>query len=344
MSKSRGTFISARTYLDCLDPAFLRYYYACKLNNTTDDVDLNLEDFVQRVNSDLVGKITNLASRGIQMLNKRLDDGMGEMDEEGLKLREEFLSRAESIAAHYEARRFSQVPVEVCRLADLANEYFDAKQPWATIKTDPEATRVTLTNILNLFRIMAIYLSPILPVYAEKAASLFGEQPYTWDDINTKLENRKVAKYEYLASRVPPEKVEEMVEKSKVQAEAAVAEAPKAPAVPLKPEVEFPEFDKVDMRVALVESAGFVEGSTKLLQFTLDLGPLGKRNIFSGIRAYYPDPQVLVGKKLIVVANLKARKMRFGVSEGMILSAGSEEKGFSVLTVMDDAQPGDLVS
>lgn len=346
MSKSRGTFISARTYLDCLDPAFLRYYYACKLNNTTDDVDLNLEDFVQRVNSDLVGKITNLASRGVQMLNKRLDDGMGVMDEEGLKLRDEFLSRAETIAAHYEARRFSQVPVEVCRLADLANEYFDAKQPWATIKTDPEATRVTLTNILNLFRIMAIYLSPILPVYAEKAAALFGEQSYTWEDINKKLENQKVAKYEYLASRVPPEKVEEMVEKSKAQAEAAAAaaEPAAAPAVPLKPEIEFPEFDKVDMRVALVESAGFVEGSTKLLQFTLDLGPLGKRNIFSGIRAYYPDPQVLVGKKLIVVANLKARKMRFGVSEGMILSAGSEEKGFSVLTVMDDAQPGDLVS
>lgn len=338
MSKSRGTFISARTYLNCLDPMYLRYYYSCKLNNTTDDIDLNLEDFVQRVNSDLVGKITNLASRGVQMLNKRLDNKMGKMDDEGKNLLAEFVKKSEVIAAHYEARRFSQVPVEVCKLADMANEYFDAKQPWASIKTDPEATRVVLTNILNLFRVMAIYLAPILPEYAKKVAKIFGEQAYTWDSINSVIEEHTVAQYEYLASRVLPEKVEEMVEMSKPKEEVVV------PKYPLKKEVEFADFDKVDIRVALVEDCGFVEGSDKLLRFSLDLGPLGKRNVFSGIRAYYPQPEVLKGKKILMVANLKPRKMRFGVSEGMVLSAGTEEAGFTVLTPLNDAAPGDPVS
>ena len=342
MSKSRGTFISARTYLDNLDPAHLRYYYACKINNTTDDVDLNFDDFTLRVNSDLVGKITNLASRGAQMLNKKLDSKMGDMDDEGRAIVAEFRSRAQTIADHYEARRFSQVPVEVCRLADLANEYFDRKEPWKTIKTDPEATRQVLTSILNMFRLLTIYLTPILPRYSEKVAVLFGEYAYSWRSLDTDLENREISNYEYLAVRVLPEKVEAMVEASKVAAPNPQATA--EPVEPLKPEVDIEQFAALDLRVALVENASTVEGSDKLIQLSLDLGALGKRNIFSGIRASYPDPSVLNGKQIVIIANLKPRKMRFGISEGMVLSAGgADHSQLCVLVPAGDAKPGDAI-
>ena len=342
MSKSRGTFISARTYLDNLDPAHLRYYYACKINNTTDDVDLNFDDFTLRVNSDLVGKITNLASRGAQMLNKKLDSKMGDMDDEGRAIVAEFRSCAQTIADHYEERRFSQVPVEVCRLADLANEYFDRKEPWKTIKTDPEATRQVLTSILNMFRLLTIYLTPILPRYSEKVAVLFGEYAYSWKSLDTDLENREISNYEYLAVRVLPEKVEAMVEASKVAAPNPQATA--EPVEPLKPEVDIEQFAALDLRVALVENASTVEGSDKLIQLSLDLGALGKRNIFSGIRASYPDPSVLNGKQIVIIANLKPRKMRFGISEGMVLSAGGAgHSQLCVLVPAGDAKPGDAI-
>jgi methionyl-tRNA synthetase len=215
MSKSRGTFISARTYLDHLDPAFLRYYYCCKLNHTTDDVDLNLADFAQRVNSDLVGKITNLASRGAQMLHKKLDGRAGRMDAKGRALWEEFRAKSDEIAALYEARRFSQIPVEVCKLADAANEYFDAAAPWNTIKTDPEATRPVLTNALNLFRLLAIYLKPVLPEYAVKAEKLFGEDHRSWQSLDSAIEDRAIVPYEYLATRADPLAIEKIVEASR---------------------------------------------------------------------------------------------------------------------------------
>lgn len=339
MSKSRGTFINARTYLENLDPGSLRYYYACKINNTTDDVDLSFDDFIQRVNSDLVGKITNLASRGAQMINKKLDNKMGVMDDEGRAIIAEFRSLAETIAGHYETRRFSQVPVEVCRLADLANEYFDRQEPWKTIKTDPEATRKVLTSILNMFRLLTIYLTPVLPRYSEKVAALFGEEAYTWKSLDTDLENREISNYEYLAVRVLPEKVEAMVEASKVSAPNA-----QAAAEPLKPEVGIEQFAAIDLRVALVEKATTVEGSDKLIQLSLDLGSLGKRNIFSGIRTSYPDPAVLNGKQIVIIANLKPRKMRFGVSEGMVLSAGgADHSQLCVLVPAGEAKPGDAI-
>ncbi len=342
MSKSRGTFINARTYLDFLDPAFLRYYYACKINNTTDDVDLSLDDFSQRVNSDLVGKITNLASRGAQMLHKSLDGILGEMDEAGKKLVSMFLSRADIIAEHYEARRFSQVPVEVCKLADAANEYFDGAQPWKTIKTDVEATRKVLTTILNLFRLITIYMKPILPHYATKVEKLFMEEPYTWESLKTVLENRPVAPYEYLAVRVLPEQVAGMVDASKPAVPEVLISA--EPTVePLKAEIEIGAFAVSDMRVALVENAAPVEGSDKLIQLTLSLGPLGTRNVFSGIRASYPDPTVLNGKLVVLLANLKPRKMRFGISEGMVLSAGSDTSKLCVISPAGNAKPGDPI-
>ena len=359
MSKSKGTFVNARTYLDHLPASALRYYYACKLGGTTDDLDLNLQDFVTRVNSDLVGKITNLASRGAQMLNKpALGGALGALDEEGRTLVELAQSRAEAIAQHYEARRFSQVPVEVAKIADAANEYFDRREPWKTIKTDVEATRVTLTAILNVFRILAIYLKPILPAYAEKAAALFGESSWTWADAAKTLEGRPIGKYEYLATRIDAKQVEAMVEAAKVKpaesgevshesrasknkAKAAERE-PRATdnAFPLKPEIAFADFEKLDLRVGKVLSCETVPKSSKLLKFELDAGALGKRTIFSGIRGAYPDPAALVGKEVVFVANLAPRKMSVGVSEGMVLFAGEPGVAGGVLAPFAEAGAG----
>ena len=359
MSKSKGTFVNARTYLDHLPASALRYYYACKLGGTTDDLDLNLQDFVTRVNSDLVGKITNLASRGAQMLNKpALGGALGALDEEGRALVELAQSRAETIAQHYEARRFSQVPVEVAKIADAANEYFDRREPWKTIKTDVEATRVTLTAILNVFRILAIYLKPILPAYAEKAAALFGESSWTWADAAKTLEGRPIGKYEYLATRIDAKQVEAMVEAAKVKpaesgevshesrasknkAKAAERE-PRATdnAFPLKPEIAFADFEKLDLRVGKVLSCETVPKSSKLLKFELDAGALGTRTIFSGIRGAYPDPAALVGKEVVFVANLAPRKMSVGVSEGMILFAGEPGVAGGVLAPFAEAGAG----
>ena len=350
MSKSRGTFVSARTYLDHLDPAFLRYYYACKINNTTDDIDLNLDDFAQRVNSDLVGKITNLASRGAQMLGKRLDGRLGRLDAEGRALVDAARSRAGAVAALYEARKFSQVPVEVCKIADSANEYFDRHAPWKTIKTDPEATRPVLTAVLNLFRVLAIYLSPILPAYAGKAAKLFGESAWSWDSLGETLEDRPIGAYEYLAQRVEADAIAAMVEASKpaetapAPAPAPVPAAPAVPAaaVPLKAGIAFAAFDACDLRVGKVESCTAVPKSKKLVRFELDCGPLGHRTVFSGIRSAYPDPSVLDGKQVVFVANLAPREMKgVGVSEGMVLTAGDPATGLAVLTTLAPVNPGD---
>ena len=335
MSKSKGTFVNARTYLDNLPPEALRYYYAAKLGGTTDDMDLNLSDFVQRVNSDLVGKITNIASRGGQMLQKKLEGRLGAMDGEGKALVEKCRDAGETIAKFYEDRRFNQVVVEICRLADAANEYFDRREPWKTVKTDAEATRTTLTAALNAFRIIAIYLKPILPVYADKAMKLFGETVWTWDSINEAKENCKLGDYEYLASRIDAKQVDAMVAAATVKPadSGEVAHESRASknkskdqgercGCPLKPEIAFPDFEKLDLRIGVVESCETVPKSSKLLKFTLDAGSLGKRTIFSGIRQAYPDPAALVGKEVVFVANLAPRKMSVGVSEGMILFAG----------------------
>ena len=360
MSKSKGTFVNARTYLDNLPPEALRYYYAAKLGGTTDDMDLNLTDFVQRVNSDLVGKITNIASRSAQMLQKKLDGKLGAVDAEGRELLEKCRAASETIAKFYEDRRFNQVVVEICRCADLANEYFDRKEPWKLIKTDVEAARTVLTVALNAFRMLAIYLKPILPVYADKAKKLFAETDWTWESINTALENLTLGEYEYLASRIDAKQVEAMVAAATVKpadsGEVAhesrasknkdkdPAAAPATAAVPLKSEIAFGDFEKLDLRVGVVESCEIVPKSAKLLKFVLDAGSLGKRTIFSGIRGAYPDPAALVGKEVVFVANLAPRKMSVGVSEGMILYAGEPGTSGGVLMPTSEAGGGTVVS
>ena len=361
MSKSKGTFVNARTYLDHLPPEALRYYYAAKLGGTTDDMDLSLTDFVTRVNSDLVGKVTNIASRSAQMLQKKLGGKLATLagHDEELALLQKLRDGGEQIAQDYENRRFNQVVVGICRLADAANEYFDRKEPWKTVKTDEEATRVVLTAALNAFRILAIYLKPILPVYADKAMKLFGEKEWTWASRDTAVEGVSLGEYEYLASRIDAKQVEAMIAAATVKPAdsgevahesrasknkgkegsagggAGVPYPPAAgcprsgcpsrgepPSVPLKPEIAFPDFEKLDLRVGVVESCEIVPKSSKLLKFVLDAGSLGKRTIFSGIRQAYPDPAELVGKEVVFVANLAPRKMSVGVSEGMILFAG----------------------
>ena len=345
MSKSKGTFVNARTYLDNLPPEALRYYYAAKLGGTTDDMDLNLVDFVQRVNSDLVGKITNIASRGGQMLHRRLEGRLGRLDDEGRALVQKCRDASETIAQFYEDRRFNQVVVEICRLADAANEYFDRREPWKTVKTDAETTRTTLTAALNAFRLIAIYLKPILPAYADKAMKLFGDTEWTWDSLGETREDCALGPYEYLASRIEAAQVDAMIAAAKVKPGesgevshesrasknkgkegtdgGSGAPAPQPKDVPsLKAEIAFPDFEKLDLRVGVVESCEIVPKSSKLLKFVLDAGSLGKRTIFSGIRVAYPDPAALVGKEVVFVANLAPRKMSVGVSEGMILFAG----------------------
>ena len=361
MSKSKGTFVNARTYLDHLPPEALRYYYAAKLGGTTDDMDLSLTDFVTRVNSDLVGKVTNIASRSAQMLQKKLGGKLATLagHDEELALLQKLRDGGEQIAQDYENRRFNQVVVGICRLADAANEYFDRKEPWKTVKTDEEATRVVLTAALNAFRILAIYLKPILPVYADKAMKLFGESEWSWASRDTAVEGVSLGEYEYLASRIDAKQVEAMIAAATVKPAdsgevahesrasknkgkegsagggAGVPYPPAAgcprsgcpsrgepPSVPLEPESACPDFEKLDLRVGVVESCEIVPKSSKLLKFVLDAGSLGKRTIFSGIRQAYPDPAELVGKEVVFVANLAPRKMSVGVSEGMILFAG----------------------
>ena len=366
MSKSKGTFVNARTYLDHLPPEALRYYYAAKLGPTTDDMDLNLDDFVQRVNSDLVGKVTNIASRSAQMLQKKLGGTLATLagHDEELALLKRLREGGETVARHYEERRFSQAVVEICRLADAANEYFDRREPWKSVKSDPEAARVTLTAALNAFRILAMYLKPILPVYADKAMKLFGESEWTWDSAQTSVEGVAIGEYEYLASRIEKAQVDAMVaaaaEKpaetgevahesraSKNKGAAAADHEPRTTsheAAALKPEVAFPDFEKLDLRIGVVESCETVPKSSKLLKFVLDAGALGKRTIFSGIRAAYPEPEKLVGKEVVFVANLAPRKMSVGVSEGMILFAGEPGKCGGALSPSSPAGPGTEVT
>jgi methionyl-tRNA synthetase len=287
------------------------------------------------------------------MLQKKLGGMLGTMDEEGKALVKKCIDAGETIAKHYEERRFNQAVVEICRLADAANEYFDKREPWKTVKSDEEATRTTLTAALNAFRIIAIYLKPVLPVYADKAMKLFGESEWTWESAAQMKENCALGEYEYLASRIDAKQVEAMVEAAKVkpgesgevshESRASKNKAAAKPAVEspaLKPEIAFGDFEKLDLRIGVVESCETVPKSSKLLKFVLDAGTLGKRTIFSGIRGAYPEPEKLVGKEVVFIANLAPRKMSVGVSEGMILYAGEPGVNGGVLSPSSEAGGG----
>ncbi|MCK5849527.1 MAG: methionine--tRNA ligase, partial [Kiritimatiellae bacterium] len=341
MSKSKGTFVSARTYLNHLDPMYLRFYYACKLNSSSDDIDLSFEDFVSRVNSDMFGKITNLASRGAQMLNKRIDGCIGTMDSDGQRLVENAQARSSSIAKHFEDRNFGKGLLEIREIADEANRYFDNAEPWHSIKTDPEAARAVLSSTLNIFRILAVYLKPILPGYVAKVEKLMNESPYTWDTAMTVLkEGHKINEYEYLASKIDLKEMDTIMEETKAPATEitpAPAESPKEPDY-----ITIDDFTKVDLRVAEIVEAEHIEGADKLLRIKLNLGD-ESREVMAGIKLAY-KPEDLKGRLVVCVANLKPRKMKFGTSEGMILATGTGGENLFLLSPDTGAKPGQKVS
>ncbi len=343
MSKSKGTNIPARNYLKHLDPQFLRYYYASKLGNTVDDFDWSESDFINRVNSDLIGKITNLGSRGAQMLKKKSDGRMTEMDTDGQKLFDSAARKSEEIAMLIEGREFARAIGEIRAIADETNRYFDEKAPWKTLEADPASTKKVLTTTLNIFRMLSIYLKPVLPEYTKRVEALFGEKPYTWSDASQALKNHMINDYEHLAQRVDPEKVKAMMEDSKPKADASI---PPSAAAPTKAapggEIEIDVFNQVDLRIGKIIEAEEVVEADKLLKLKLDLGPLGTRQIFAGIRSAYKASD-LVGRLTVVVCNLKPRKMKFGMSEGMVLAAGAGGKELFILSPDSGAKPGDKV-
>ena len=344
MSKSKGTFIKAGTYLNHLDPECLRYYYAAKLNNRIDDLDLNLEDFTQRVNSDVVNKIVNLASRNAGFIAKRFDGMLSEKFAEP-ELYAEFVGAATRIGDLYENREYSRAIREITALADKANQYVDEKAPWVVAKQegkDQELQEICTVGI-NLFRVLMAYLKPVMPKLAERTEGFLNET-LTWEGIETPLTNHEVTKFKALFNRIDPVHVAAMVEASKEEAAAdkAALEAaqPKSPLTeePIEAEIEFDDFAKIDMRIAKIVSCEAVPKADKLLKFQLDIGG-EMRQVFSGIKSAY-TPEELVGKLTVMVANLKPRKMKFGMSEGMILAAGPGGKDLWILEPHEGAQPG----
>ncbi len=340
MSKSRGTFIKAETYSQHLDPEYLRYYYASKLNDNVHDLDLGIGDFVNKVNSDLVGKFANLASRSGPMLNKKLDGRMGMLDDAGKALIADLVKAREPIIEDYEHLRFSAVVRRIVALADEANRYVEQNRPWETIKTDPEQTRIVLTVTLNAMRVLVTYLKPILPVFAQKVERFLNVDELTMTALDCTLENHQINKFKHLFQRVDEKQVQTMIEASK-EGQPADEQPTEIPEPTFKDECVIDDFVKVDLRVAVVKEAGAVEGADKLLSLKLDVGGV-ERNVLAGIALAY-KPEDLVGRKVVYFANLKPRKMRFGVSEGMVLAAGPGGKDVFLLKPDDGAQAGDEV-
>lgn len=346
MSKSRGTFIKARTYLDHLNPEYLRYYYASKLSRGVDDLDLNLEDFVQKVNSDLVGKVVNIASRCAGFIHKG-NDGLLVAANPEPELWDAFQAAAPSIAEAYEARDFSRAMREIMALADRANAWIADKAPWALNKVEGKQAEVQEICALgiNLFRQLVIMLKPVLPKLAADAEAFLNVKPQTWADLSLPLANHQLNPFNPLLTRIEPAKIDAMVEASKEDL-AAEASKPQGNGElakdPLAAEINFDAFAAVDLRIALIEKCEFVEGADKLLRLSLDIGD-EKRNVFSGIKSAYPDPSKLEGRLTLYVANLAPRKMKFGISEGMVLAAGPGGEEIYLLSPDSGAKPGQRV-
>ncbi|MCF6202200.1 MAG: methionine--tRNA ligase [Methylococcaceae bacterium] len=338
MSKSRGTFIKARTYLDHLNPEYLRYYFAAKLTDGIDDLDLNFDDFTQRVNSDLVGKVVNIASRCSGFIKKRFDGKLSsELSEP--ELFKEFIDANKSIAALYEGREFGKAMREIMSLADKANQYIDEKKPWIVAKEQGRDTE--LQNIcsigINLFRLLVVYLKPVIPALAENTEKFLNIEPQNWPATAQPLLDHQINKFKPLMTRVEADKIEAIVEASKENLK-KTTEAKVTTCEAIADTIEFDDFAKIDLRIAKIVKANHVDGADKLLQLTVDIGD-ETRNIFAGIKSAYA-PEDLEGKLTVVVANLKPRKMRFGLSEGMVLAAGPGGEDLWVLSPDQGAKAG----
>ena len=342
MSKSRGTFINARTYLDHLGPEYLRYYFAAKLNGSVDDIDINLEDFVLRVNSDLVGKVVNIASRCAGFINRGFGGELGDSVEMGLC--EQLSAPAEAIAELFESGEYGKAGREIMALADLANQYINDEKPWELNKQEGQQARVqeVCATGLNLFRTLMIYLTPIIPELARQSEAFLNLPPQQWSDTQTPLTNHTINAFKPLLKRVEVATIEQLIAASaQPGADAAVTdEAPEAQSDldPIAQTIDYDDFAKVDLRIARIVDAAHVEGADKLLQLTVDIGG-EQRNIFAGIKSAY-DPESLKGRLTVVVANLAPRKMRFGTSEGMMLAAGPGGGDLWLLSPDSGATPG----
>lgn len=329
MSKSRGTFITAKSYLKHLHPEYIRYYFAAKLNERIEDIDLNFEDFTNRINADLVGKVVNIASRCAGFVTKRFDATLSKQLD-NLELIEQFQAEGELIAACFENREFSKAVRLIMKLADLANQYIDAKKPWQMIKDEAllEQTHIVCSTGLNLFRLLTLYLKPILPELSNNSETFLNIDPMMWSDKNTTLTEHAINKFKPLMQRIEAKQIEAVIQDN-IQVEAKVETKAKTkkpsaakndPYPSIADEIEIDDFTKLDLRIAKIIKAEHVEGADKLLRLQLDLG-FEQRQVFAGIKSAY-KPEDLVDKITVMVANLKPRKMRFGMSEGMVLAAG----------------------
>ena len=349
MSKSRGTFITARSYLEQgLNPEWMRYYIAAKLNSKIEDIDLNLQDFIARVNSDLVGKYVNIAARAAGFIHKRFSGCL--KDVSGSEIVKHLAAESERIASLYEEREYGKALREIMILADVVNEYVDENKPWELAKLEGADSRLhkVCSELINAFKILTVYLSPVLPRVAGQAAEFLGLEKLVWADASRTLsENHVIKPYQHLMQRVEEKQVNDLIEANKQNIQAAAQPEnqgqPENGYAPVAPQCSFDDFMKVDMRVAKVLNCEAVEGSTKLLKFSLDFG-FEQRTIFSGIAASYPNPAALNGTMVIAIANFAPRKMaKFGVSEGMILSAADKDGKLKLLTVHEGANAGDKV-
>lgn len=345
MSKSRGTFITAKSYLEQgLNPEWMRYYIAAKLNSKIEDIDLNLQDFISRVNSDLVGKYVNIAARASGFIAKRFEGRL--KDVSGSALLAKLTAQSEAIAECYESREYAKALRDIMALADIVNEYVDANKPWELAKQEGQDERLheVCSELINAFTMLTAYLAPVLPKVAENAAKFLNLEAITWANTRETLGEHAINKYEHLMQRVEQKQVDDLIEANKQSIAAAAAPAAEESKYEkVAEQASFDDFMKIDMRVAKVLNCEAVEGSTKLLKFDLDFG-FEKRIIFSGIAASYPNPAELNGRMVIAVANFAPRKMaKFGVSEGMILSAATADGKLKLLNVDAGAQPGDKV-
>ncbi|WP_455942079.1 methionine--tRNA ligase [Neisseria sp.] len=345
MSKSRGTFITAKSYLEQgLNPEWMRYYIAAKLNSKIEDIDLNLQDFISRVNSDLVGKYVNIAARASGFIAKRFEGRLKDVADSALLAK--LTAQSEAIAECYESREYAKALRDIMALADIVNEYVDANKPWELAKQEGQDERLheVCSELINAFTMLTAYLAPVLPKVAENAAKFLNLEAITWANTRKTLGEHAINKYEHLMQRVEQKQVDDLIEANKQSIAAAAAPAAEESKYEkVAEQANFDDFMKIDMRVAKILNCEAVEGSTKLLKFDLDFG-FEKRIIFSGIAASYPNPAELNGRMVIAVANFAPRKMaKFGVSEGMILSAATAEGKLKLLDVDAGAQPGDKV-
>jgi methionyl-tRNA synthetase len=335
LSKSRGISIDAATYLEFLEPEYLRYYYATKLNGGIDDVDVNLDDFIQRVNTDLVGKIVNIASRCAGFINKQFD-GMLASRIDDQPLWQKFVDAQTQLAQWYESGDTSKAVREISALADSANQYIAHHEPWNLVKQADQLPRVQLvcSQGINLFRSLIVYLKPILPKMAEGAEAFLGVEPLVWGDVEDPLLTHRINPYSPLFTRIQRKTIDKLLEASTgpEQEETSAATDKTGDFISID------EFGKLELKIARITSAEPVDGADKLLQLTLDLGNQ-ERRVFAGIKQAY-DPEKLVGRLTVVVANLAPREMRFGVSEGMVLAAGPGGKDIFLLSPDEGAVPG----